>query len=160
MAQVYQPPRQSRAGQIVDAAIILILVFLALFIPLKLELAGAAKVDWLPGNFTVEEAADGSTVLTSDSGLVKRVDAEGNVTFENLTWDALHQNATMQAQWAKLGIDMEGAAAAITKRYDYSFSWIGMILTLAAIGAYFTFLVMQSDKEYRQVIAEKFGNRA
>jgi hypothetical protein len=159
MAQVYQPPRQSRAGQLVDAAIILILVFLALFIPLKMELAGAAKVDWLPGTFTVQEA-DGSTVLTSDTGLVKRIDADGNVTFENLTWEALHQNATMQAQWGKLGIDMEGAAAAITKRYDYSFSWLGLILTLVAVGGYFAFLVMQSDKEYRQVIAEKFGSRS
>jgi hypothetical protein len=160
MAQVYQPPRQSRAGQLVDAAIILILVFLALFIPLKLELAGAEKVDWLPGNFAVEEAADGSAVLTGDNGLIKRVDADGNATFENLTWEALHQNPTMQAQWAKLGIDLEGAAAAITKRYDYSFSWFGLILTLAAVGGYFAFLVRQSDKEYREVIAEKFGNRA
>ena len=84
----------------------------------------------------------------------------GNATFENLTWDALHQNATMQAQWGKLGIDMEGAAAAITKRYDYSFSWLGLILTLAAVGGYFAFLVVQSDNEYRQIIAEKFGNRS
>ena len=160
MAQVYQPPRQSRVGQLVDAAIILILVFLALFIPLKLELAGAEKVDWLPGTVTTEQGAEGSTILKSDSGLVKTIAADGTVTFENLTWDALHQNATMQAQWAKLGIDMEGAAAAITKRYDYSFSWLGLILTLAAVGAYFAFLVMQSDKEYRQVIAEKFGNRS
>jgi hypothetical protein len=158
MAQVYQPPRQSRVGQLIDAAIILILVFGALFIPLKMELAGAAKVDWLPGNFTTEAAADGSVTLTSDTGLVKRVDAEGNVAFENLTWEALHQNATMQAQWGKLGIDLEGAAAAITKRYDYSFSWLGLILTLVAVGGYFAFLVKQSDKEYRQVIAEKFGN--
>lgn len=160
MAQVYQPPRQSRAGQLVDSAVILILVWAALFFPLYFELAGAEKGDWLPGNFTVEETADGSTVLTSDSGLIKRIDADGNATFENLTWEALHQNPTMQAQWAKLGIDLEGAAAAITKRYDYSFNWFGLILTLAAVGAYFAFLVMQSDREYRQVIAEKFGNRA
>lgn len=158
MAQAYQPPRQSRAGQLVDSAVILVLVFLALFIPLELELAGAEKIDWLPGNFTVEAAADGSVVLTSDNGLIKRVDTDGNATFENLTWEALQQNATMQAQWAKLGIDIEGAAAAITKRYDYSFSWWGLILTLAAIGGYFAFLVKQSDKEYRQVIAEKFGS--
>ena len=160
MAQVYQPPRQSRAGQFVDSAVILILVWAALFFPLYFELAGAEKVDWLPGNVTSEQAADGSTVLTSDTGLIKRIDADGNATFENLTWDSLHQNATMQAQWGKLGIDMEGAAAAITKRYDYSFSWVGLILTLAAVGGYFAFLVMQSDKEYRQVIAEKFGSRS
>jgi hypothetical protein len=158
MAQVYQPPKQSRGGQLVDAAIILILVFAALFIPLKMELAGAEKVDWLPGNFTTEAAADGSVTLTSDTGLVKKIDVDGNATFENLTWEALHQNAAMQAQWGKLGIDLEGAAAAITKRYDYSFSWLGLILTLVAVGGYFAFLVKQSDKEYRQVIAEKFGN--
>ncbi len=160
MAQVYQPPRQSRAGQFFDAVIILVLVWAALYFPLYFELAGAEKGDWLPGNFTVEAVADGSTVLTSDNGLIKRVDADGNATFENLTWEALHQNPTMQAQWSKLGIDMEGAAAAITKRYDYSFSWLGLILTLVAVGGYFAFLVMQSDKEYRQVIAEKFGNRS
>jgi len=142
-----------------DSVVILVLVWAALFFPLYFNLAGAAKIDWLPGNFTVEEGGDGSVTLTSDTGLIKRVDAEGNATFENLTWDALHQNATMQAQWGKLGIDMEGAAAAITKRYDYSFSWLGLILTLVAVGGYFAFLVMQSDKEYRQVIAEKFGNR-
>ena len=47
---------------------------------------------------------------------------------------------------------------AITLRYDYSFSWGGLIATLAAIAGYFIFLVWQSDREYRQVIAEKFGN--
>ena len=81
------------------------------------------------------------------------------MTFENLTWDALQQNAVMQAQWAKLGYDMQAAGEAITKRYDYSFDWTWLILTLAAIGGYFLFLVKQSDREYRQVIAEKFGDR-
>ena len=75
-----------------------------------------------------------------------------------LAWEALEQTPVMQAQWEKLGIDLEGAAAAITLRYDYSFSWGGLIATLAAIAGYFIFLVWQSDREYRQVIAEKFGN--
>ena len=89
MAQTYQPPKQSRAGQVRDSIIILVFVFLALFIPLELELAGAEKGDWLPGNVTVQQEADGATVLTSDSGLVKRVAADGTVTFENLTWATL-----------------------------------------------------------------------
>jgi len=160
MAQAYQPPKQSRMGQLIDAAVILIMVFLALFIPLEMELAGAAKGDWLPGSYTVEEAADGAVVLKNDSGLVKTVAADGTVTFENLTWEALEQNATMQAQWDKLGYDLQAAAEAITKRYDYSFDWLWLVLTLAAIGGYFLFLVQQSDKEYRQVIAEKFGERS
>jgi len=159
MAQKYQPPKQGLAAQFIDAAVILVLVFLALFIPLELELAGAEKGDWLPGNVTTEQAADGATVLKSDNGLVKTIAADGTVTFENLTWDALQQNAVMQAQWAKLGYDMQAAGEAITKRYDYSFDWTWLILTLAAIGGYFLFLVKQSDREYRQVIAEKFGDR-
>lgn len=160
MARVYQPPKQSRLGQLIDAAVILVLVFLALFIPLEMELAGAEKGDWLPGNYTVEQAADGAVVLRSDNGLVKTIGSDGTVAFENLTWEALGQNAIMQAQWGKLGYDIQAAAEAITKRYDYSFDWLWLILTLAAVGGYFAYLVRQSDREYRQVIAEKFGDRS
>lgn len=159
MAQKYMPPKQSLGGQFVDAVVILVLVFLALFIPLKMELAGASKGDWLPGNVTATQGEDGATVLTSDNGLVKRTDAEGNVTFENLTWEALEQNPVMQEQWSKLGYDLEGAASAITLRYDYSLNWLGLLATLVAIAAYFGFLIRQSDKEYREVIAEKFGDK-
>ena len=159
MAQKYMPPKQSLGGQFFDAIVILVLVFLALWIPLELELAGASKGDWLPGNVTVSQAEDGATVLTSDNGLVKRVAGDGTVSFENLSWEALEQNAVMQAQWGKLGYDLEGAAAAITLRYDYSFDWLGLLATLAAIGGYFWFLIRQSDGEYRQVIAEKFGDK-
>lgn len=160
MARAYQPPKQSRLGQLIDAAVILVLVFLALWIPLEMELAGAEKGDWLPGNYTVEQAADGAVVLRSDNGLVKTTAADGTVTFENLTWEALGQNAVMQGQWDKLGYDIQAAAEAITKRYDYSFDWLWLILTLAAVGGYFLYLVRQSDREYRQVIAEKFGERS
>ena len=123
----YQPPKQSGFGQAFDAVFLLVLVFLALLVPLEMELAGAAKGDWLPGQMTVETATDGTTVVSNDKG-------------------------------GKLGIDLEGAATAITLRYDYSFSWGGLLATLAAIAGYFIFLVWQSDREYRQVIAEKFGN--
>lgn len=159
MAQKYTPPKQPLGGQMIDAIVILVLVFLALYIPLQMELAGASKGDWLPGNVTVTQAEDGSTVLTSDNGLIKRTAGDGTVTFENLTWGALGQNEVMQAQWAKLGYDLESAANAITLRYDYSFDWLWLILTLAAVGGYFLFLVKQSDKEYRDVITEKFGDR-
>jgi hypothetical protein len=154
----YQPPKQSGFGQAFDAIFLLVLVFLALLVPLEMELAGAAKGDWLPGQMTVETATDGTTVVSNDKGLIKRTAPDGTVSFENLTWEALEQTPVMQAQWSKLGMDLETAAAAITLRYDYSFSWGGLIATLAAIAGYFIFLVWQSDKEYRQVIAEKFGN--
>ena len=154
----YQPPKQSGAGQAFDAIILMVLVFFALWFPVNFLHAGAEKGDWLPGVMTTETATDGTTVVSNDKGLIKRTAPDGTVSFENLTWEALEQTPVMQAQWEKLGIDLEGAAAAITLRYDYSFSWGGLIATLAAIAGYFIFLVWQSDKEYRQVIAEKFGN--
>jgi len=158
MAKRYQPPQQSGLGQAFDALFILVLTFLALWIPLELELAGAEKVDWLPGTFASEEVADGGTILRSDNGLTKITLADGTVSYENLSWETLGQNGVMQAQWEQLGVGVEDAAALVTKRYDYSFSWIGLIATLVAIAGYFLFLVRQSDREYRQVVAEKFGN--
>jgi hypothetical protein len=160
VAQRYQPPKQSGIGQAFDAIFLMAIVFFALWFPVNYLHAGAAKGDWLPGTVTVETAADGSTVVSNDRGLVKRTAADGTITYENLTWEALDQNAVMQAQWGKLGIDLETAAGQITLRYDYSVNILGVIATLLAVAAYFGFLVFQSDKEYRQVVAEKFGKAA
>jgi hypothetical protein len=155
----YQPPIQSGAGQAFDAIILMALVFLALWIPVTFLHAGAEKGDWLPGVVTTETATDGTTVVSNDKGLIKRTAPDGTITYENLTWEALDQNPVMQGQWAKLGIDLETAANSITLRYDYSFNWLGVLGTLVAVAAYFGFLITQSDKEFRQVIAEKFGER-
>ena len=174
MAAKYQPPTQSVVGQIFDAVLLMAAVFFALWAPLYFGLAGAAKVDWLPGAMTTEAGADGSTVLKNDQGLVKKIGADGAITFEGLTWEGLQQNAEMQTAWQKLwdsqGVQaitggmgqapadaMEGAALIITSRYDYTFSWAGLIATLAVVAGYFAFLVTYSDREYREVIAEKFG---
>lgn len=155
----YQPPKQSGAGQAFDAILLMVLVFFALWFPVNFLHAGAEKGDWLPGVVTSETATDGTTVVTNDKGLIKRTAPDGTVSFENLSWEALEQNTVMQGQWQKLGIDLETAASSITLRYDYSFNWLGLLGTLVAVAAYFAFLVTQSDKEYREVIAEKFGDR-
>lgn len=39
----YQPPSQSRISQLVDIAFLIIAIFVALWLPLKLGLAGASK---------------------------------------------------------------------------------------------------------------------
>ena len=39
----YIPPEQSRAGQIFDILVVVVTIFVALWLPLKLGLAGAAK---------------------------------------------------------------------------------------------------------------------
>ena len=153
----YQPPKQSGFGQAFDAVFLMAIVFLALWIPVNFLHAGAEKGDWLPGVVMTETATDGTIVISNDKGLIKRTAPDGTVSYEGLTWEALEQNPVMQAQWQKLDIDLESAANSITLRYDYSFNWLGIIGTLIAVAAYFGFLVMQSDKEFRQVIAEKFG---
>ena len=62
----------------------------------------------------------------------------------------------MQAQWEKLGYSVEGAAEIITQPFDYTIDYVGIIITAVVILGYFVFMLRMSEKEYRQVIAEKF----
>jgi hypothetical protein len=76
-----------------------------------------------------------------------------------VTWETLNQNETMQAQWEKLGYTPETAADLITERFDYTINPVMLIVTAAVILGYFVFLMKVSEKEYREVIAEKFDSR-
>ncbi|HVI27203.1 hypothetical protein [Hansschlegelia sp.] len=78
--------------------------------------------------------------------------------YDNPTWEALGQNPTMAAQWEKLGFDPASAAAIIGVKFDYTFSWIACAITAAVVIAYFVGMIRWSDKEYREVIAERFGD--
>lgn len=74
------------------------------------------------------------------------------------TWEALGQNATEQQQWAALGItDPAAANDIITARFDYSFSWASLIVMAVLVIGYFVMVVRLSDREYREVIEERFG---
>lgn len=78
----------------------------------------------------------------------------------NPTWEALGQNTTEQAQWAALGItDPAAANDMITARFDYSFSWAALITMAILVIGYFVLVVRLSDKEYRQVIEERFDSK-
>ncbi|MCA0277934.1 MAG: hypothetical protein LCH86_18220 [Proteobacteria bacterium] len=123
----YQPPKQSLAGQVFDVITLLVLTVGALYIPLYMGLAGAAKV---PNPIA------------------------------NPTWEALGQNATEQQQWAALGItDPAAANDIITARFDYSFSWGALIVMAVLVIGYFVMVVRLSDREYREVIEERFGKK-
>ena len=123
----YQPPKQSLAAQIFDVITLLVLTVGALYVPLYLGLAGAAKTP---------------------------------APIANPTWEALGQNTTEQAQWAALGItDPAAANDIITARFDYSFSWAALITMAVLVIGYFILVVRLSDKEYREVIAEKFDDK-
>lgn len=123
----YQPPKQSLAAQVFDVLTLLVLTVSALYLPLYLGLAGAAK--------TPNPIA-------------------------NPTWESLGQNATEQQQWAALGItDPAAANDMITARFDYSFSWSALIVMAILVIGYFALVVKLSDREYREVIEERFGNK-
>ena len=136
--QVYQPPKQSVPGQWFDVITLLVLIFLALFLPVWLKIAVPSRVEKLPAGVSYVAAEDGTK------------------TWTGLSWEALGQNPTMAQQWEKLGYTPESAADIITMPFDYSLDWMGIIGMIVLIGGYYIFLLKHSEKEYRQVLPEKF----
>lgn len=77
---------------------------------------------------------------------------------DNPTWEALGQNPVMVEQWNKLGFaDAASASDLITARFDYTFSIGALIAMIVVVVGYYAILLRFSEKEYREVIAEKFG---
>ena len=136
--QVYQPPKQSVLGQWFDVITLLVLIFLARFLPVWLKIAVPSRVEKLPAGVSYVAAEDGTK------------------TWTGLSWEALGQNPVMAQQWEKLGYTPESAADIITMPFDYSFDWLGVIGMIVLIGGYYIFLLKHSAKEYKQVIQEKF----
>jgi hypothetical protein len=129
MKRHYVPPKQGMLGQIVDTATVLVLVYVSLMLPLLFKAAAKA-----------ENAA---------------VHAVGAV---QATWESLGQNAVQQEQWIRLGYSPEKAAVLINNRFDYTIDPVMLGITFAVIIGYFIFLLKVSDKQYREVIAEKFDH--
>ena len=135
----YTPPRQSVAGQLFDVAFLLALVFCALFLPIWLNIATPSRVEKLP------------------PGVSYKVKADGTKAWTGVTWAKLNQNATMQAQWEKLGYTKDSAAEIITQPFDYTLDVAGIMATACVILGYFAFMLVVSERQYKEVIAEKFG---
>ena len=122
----YTPPEQERSMQFVDIAFLVLAIFIALWLPLKLGLAGAAKE-------------------------IDKID--------NPTWENLGQNPTMVAAWEKLGYTPATAHDIIQNHFHYNIDWTNLILMAVVLVGYYLFLFWGSKKEYREVIAEKFGDK-
>lgn len=125
----YTPPNQGFFGQIFDTLLVLVLVYASLMVPLL---------------FKAEAKAEAAAVAAANA--VKA------------TWESLGQNAIQQAQWVKLGYDPEKAAILINNRFDYTIDPVMLIVTIVVVAGYFLFMLRISDKQYREVIAEKFNN--
>ena len=79
---------------------------------------------------------------------------------ENPTWETLKQTPAQVEQWVKLGYaDAAAAHDVIQSKWDYTINWVQLILLTVALVGYFVFLFRASDKEYREVIDEKFNGK-
>jgi hypothetical protein len=127
----YQPPKQSGLGQLVDSLFIMALVFLSLLAPVLLKKEASAP----------EPAAEQAQQAPAPPAA---------------TWDDLQQNEVARAQWERLGHTPETAKPIIENRFDYTIQPLPLIVTAAVILVYFFFVFRVSEREYRQVIAERF----
>ena len=79
---------------------------------------------------------------------------------DNPTWEALKQTPAQVEQWVKLGYaDAAAAHDLIQNKWDFSINWVELVLLTIALVGYFVFLFKASDKEYRDVIDEKFNGK-
>jgi hypothetical protein len=127
----YIPPRQSKVGQIIDVLVLLVLIVVALRLPLLLDLAGGVKTP-APHN----PAA---------------------------TWADLGQDTPEKvAAWNALGFtdpSNESLQSLITARFDYTINTIELLIMIIVVVGYYTLVVRFAGKEYKEVIAEKFGDK-
>lgn len=88
------------------------------------------------------------------------------VELSDTSWAGMQQNATMQAQWEKLGFTdgteardgRQPAAPLIATRFNYNFSYVELGISALVVIAYFIIVFHWSRKEYRDVIDEHFDN--
>lgn len=79
---------------------------------------------------------------------------------DNPTWEALKQTPAQVEQWVKLGYaDAAAAHDIIQNKFDYTIDWVQLLIMTVVIVGYFVFLFRASDKEYREVINEKFNSK-
>jgi hypothetical protein len=127
----YVPPRQSKFGQIIDVLVLLVLIIGALRIPLLLDLAGGAK----------NPAPHNPTATWADLGqdTPEKIAAYNNLGFTDPTSESLQ--------------------SLITARFDYTVNMLELIIMIIVVVGYFVLVVRFSGQEYKEVIAEKFGDR-
>lgn len=130
MKKNYIPPKQGMFGQIFDTILVLVLVYASLMVPLL---------------FKAEQKAEAAEATAKAAVQV--------------TWESLGQNEVQQQQWVKLGYDPEKAAVLINNKFDYTIDPMMLIITIIVVAGYFIFMLKVSDKQYREVIKEKFDNK-
>lgn len=133
MAQHYAPPKQGGMGQFIDSILLMVLVFICLLAPVYLKADHSAA----PPEVAKDETAKAE-----------------------LTWASLGQTPVQAQQWEKLGHTPETAKPIIDNRFDYTVDPIALGVTAVVIIGYFVFVFRISDREYREVLRERFGDKS
>lgn len=128
----YLPPAQSRRGQLIDSAFILVLLFAILFGVTYYSSSGSGGE--AP---TATSLAELPITPTEREQYQKLID-------EDLT-DLEGVNAQVADNAPKKGSD------------QYPIKPLSLLLTIAVIGGYLVYVYVMSFREYREVIRERFG---
>ena len=131
----YEPPEQSRRGQLVDAATILVLIFATLFVTTYL--------------------AQGTTTAPADAPSAERPIAELPVNpTEREQYQRLIDSGTTDLATVNTAVE---AHQDQSDKYDIN-PW-ALLGTAALLAAYLGFVYWTSFREYREVVEERFGPR-
>lgn len=129
----YRPPQQSLRGQLVDAVVILALLFGTLFVTTYVAASqgGGGAAD------------DSEPRALSELPITEAERQQFRTLIDDETMDLAGVNAAVAANQAS------------DDRYD--FSVLALVVTVVVIVAYLVFVYRVSFKEYKEVIEEKFG---
>lgn len=130
----YEPPRQSLRGQLVDAAVILFLIFATLFV-----------TTYLTGDESDE---------ATDTAAVQRVDDLAVTQGERVQYQKMIDTGT-----ADLPTIAAGVEANQPDPDKYAIDWPALVGTAVLLAVYLGFVYRVSFREYRDVIEERFGPR-
>jgi len=159
----YQPPEQSAAGQLFDSLFVIMLVAATLLgclyltvlsagpppeaAPAAAEAAAAPATPADPAAPAAATSADApAAAVAAEAPAAKAVEPSAQDKIKSERFAALGWDAAKVAE-------REAAIAA----KSYSIDWSMLLLTALVVIGYFSFLVRASDKELREVIAERFG---
>lgn len=128
----YVPPKQSRSGQLIDSAFIMILLFAILFGVTYYSNSAAAPAASAPVELSE------LPITQTEQDRYQRLIDEGLVDLQGA-------NDQVAASTPKPGSE------------QYPIDPLALLITIVVIGGYLGFVYLMSFREYREVIRERFG---
>lgn len=133
---LYEPPKQSTRGQIVDTLFILLLLFVTLFVTTYIATLGGAGEAGGNGSAEAKPVSELPISSAEKQQFQKMIDADmTNLRAVNAAVEANQPNTD-----------------------EYAFSVLSLIITVVIAVAYMAFMYWASFKEYKEVIRERFDS--